>query len=208
MVGLRRLLQTFPSTHGVGASGLNFFDVPDVSLTPEAERDLIILTSLKQALELAASPAFAPAFGGSTDQADYRWGRLHRVSFGHPLGSPFSIPPGAGFTDLAPDLAGIATDGGFDTVDAAEHEPRVDSPDGFTYFNGPSRRFLGEATPHGIRATEVIAGGESGEPTEPTFGNQLGFWLTNEAHAALATEAAVPASAAATELLVPIRRSR
>src|SRR4051794_5750101 len=184
MVAVRRLLETFSSTRGVGASGLRFFDVPELSLTPEAERDLIILTSLKQALELAASPAFEPAFGGSTDQADYRWGRLHRVIFFHPLGPPFSIPPGAGFTDLAPGLAGLATDGGFDTVDAAQHELRVDSPDGFTYFNGPARRFVGEAAPRGIRATEVIPGGESGEPTDPTFGNQLGLWLTNEAHPA------------------------
>jgi penicillin G amidase len=183
-VALRRLLETFTSTRGVGASGLDFFDAPDVSLTPEAERDLIILNSLKQALELAASPAFSSAFGGSTNQADYRWGRLHRVTFFHPLGPPFSIPPGAGFSDLTPRLAGISTDGGFDTVDAAGHEPRVDSPDGFTYGNGPARRFIGEATPRGIRATEIIAGGESGEPTNPTFGNQLGLWLTNEAHPA------------------------
>src|SRR3954469_24678575 len=208
MVALRRLLETFATTRGVGASGLDFFDAPDVSLTPQAERDLIILTSLRQALELAASPAFAAAFGGSTDQADYRWGKLHRVTFSHPLGPPFSIPPGAGFTDLAPGLAGLSTDGGFDTVDAAQHDARVDSPDGFVYGNGPSRRFVGEATPHGIRATEVIAGGESGEPTDPTFGNQLGLWLTNEAHPTLATHPALPPSAASTELLMPIRRSR
>jgi len=208
MVALRRLLETFAGTRGVGASGLGFFDVPEVSLTPEAERDLIILTSLKQALELAASPAFEAAFGGSTDQADYRWGRLHRFRFSHPLGPAFSIPPGAGFTDLAPGLAGLATDGGYDTVDAAEHEPRVDSPDGFTCLNGPSRRFIGEATPLRIRAKQVIAGGESGEPTEPTFGDQLGLRLTNEAHPTLATAPTRPPSAASTQLLMPIRRSR
>jgi penicillin G amidase len=205
MVALRHLLDTFPTTRGVGASGLSFFDVPDLELTPEAERDLIILTSLKDALDLAASPAFAPAFAGSTDQDDYRWGKLHRITFSHPLGAPFSIPPGAGFTDLAPDLPGLSTDGGYDTVDFSQHEPRADSLNGFMYEGGASRRFIGDATPRGIRATEVIAGGESGEPTDPTFGNQLGLWLTNEAHPTLATRRALPESAASTERFMPVR---
>jgi penicillin amidase len=205
MVALRHLLDTFPTTRGVGASGLSFFDVPDLELTPEAERDLIILTSLKEALELAASPAFAPAFAGSTNQNDYRWGKLHRITLSHPLGAAFSIPSGAGFTDLAPDLPGLSTDGGYDTVDFSQHPPRADSPDGFMYDGGASRRFIGDATPRGIRATEVIAGGESGEPTDPTFGNQLGLWLTNEAHPTLATSRTRPENAASTELFTPGR---
>ena len=68
-----------------------------------------------------------------------------------------------------------------------------------------SRRFIGDAPPRGIRATEVIAGGESGEPTDPTFGNQLGLWLTNEAHPTLATSRALPESAASTERFMPVR---
>jgi penicillin amidase len=203
MVALRHLLDTFASTHGVGASGLSFFDAPGVTVAPEAERDLVILQSLKDALGRAASPAFAPAFGGSTRQDDYRWGKLHRITFAHPLGAPFSIPPGAGFTDLAPALPGIAADGGFDTVDAAYHDPRAASANGFVFGQGPSRRFIGEAGPGGIRATEVIPGGESGEPAGPWFGNQLGLWLTNEAHPAPATPAAVARDAAGTELFVP-----
>ncbi|MDX6720703.1 MAG: penicillin amidase [Solirubrobacteraceae bacterium] len=203
MVALRRLLETFPTTHGVGASGLSFFDVPDVAASAEDERDIVILTSLRRALDLAASPAFAPAFAGSTRQADYRWGRLHRITFAHPLGGPFSLPPGAGFSDLSPSLPGIATDGGYETVDAATHDPRAGTPDGFTFGGGPSRRFIGKATPLGIRATQVIAGGESGEPTGLWFGNQLGTWLTNESHAALATPRAVARDAAATEVFTP-----
>jgi penicillin G amidase len=203
MVALRHLLETFASTHGVGASGLNFFDAPGVTAAPEAERDLIILQSLQGALELAASAAFAPAFGGSTSQDDYRWGKLHRITFSHPLGASFAIPPGAGFTDLVPALQGIATDGGFDTVDAAYHDPRATSSDGFTFGQGPSRRFIGEAAPHGIRATQVIPGGESAEPSSPWFGNQLGLWLTNEAHPALATKRDVAHDAAGSEVFLP-----
>jgi penicillin amidase len=203
MAALRHLLDTFPATHGVGASGLSFFDVPDVTASAEDERDIVILTSLRSALQLAASPAFAPAFAGSTRQSDYRWGRLHRITFAHPLGGPFSIPPGAGFTDLSRSLPGIATDGGYETVDAAAHDPLADAPDGFTFGGGPSRRFVGEATPRGIRATQIIAGGESGEPTGLWFGNQLGSWLTNESHPALATQRAVARDAVATEVFTP-----
>ena len=72
-------------------------------------------------------------------------------------------------------------------------------------FNGgPSRRFIGEATPRGIRATQVIPGGESGEPTGPWFGNQLGLWLTNETHPAVATNrASSKDNAAQTEIFTP-----
>ncbi|HEX8159716.1 MAG TPA: penicillin acylase family protein [Solirubrobacteraceae bacterium] len=203
LVALRHLLDTFASAYG-GAAGLNFFDAPGVTLAREAERDLIILSSLKDALALAASPAFAPAFERSSSQNDYRWGKLHRITFAHPLGGPFSIPPGAGFTDLAPGLPGLATDGGYETVDAASHDPRAESLDGFMFNGGPSRRFIGEATPRGIRATQVIPGGESGEPTGPWFGNQLGLWLTNETHPAVATNrASSKDNAAQTEIFTP-----
>lgn len=139
------------------------------------------------------------------NQADYRWGKLHRITFSHVLGGPFSIPPGAGFTDLAPGLPGISTDGGYETVDFAPHSMLAESPDAFTFVNGPSRRFIGEARPRGIRATHVIAGGESGDPGHPTFGNQLGLWLTNEAHPALATRRDVAANAASTQTFMPTR---
>jgi penicillin amidase len=202
LVALRHLLDTFPTTHGVGASGLNFFAVPGVA-SPEAARDILILASVKDALTLAASPAFAPAFGGSTNQDDYRWGRLHRITFAHLLDGPFSIPPGAGFSDLGPGLPGLATDGGYDTVDAATHALRAATLNGFMFNSGPSRRFIGDAQPKGIQATQVIPGGESAEPADPTFGNQLGLWLTNDAHPALQKRDAVAQNAASEEVFVP-----
>jgi penicillin G amidase len=202
LVALRHLLDTFPTAHGIGASGLNFFAVPGVA-SPEAARDIIILASVKDALNLAASPAFAPAFGGSTNQDDYRWGRLHRITFAHVLDGPFSIPPAAGFTDLGPGLPGLATDGGYDTVDAATHALRAVTVNGFMFGSGPSRRFIGDAQPNGIQATQVIPGGEGGEPADPSFGNQLGLWLTNDAHPALQTRRAVEQNAASEQLFVP-----
>jgi penicillin amidase len=202
LVALRRLLDGFPTAHGIGASGLNFFAVPGVA-SPEAARDILILASVKGALDLAASPAFAPAFGGSTNQDDYRWGKLHRISFAHLLDGPFSIPPAAGFTDLGAGLPGLATDGGYDTVDAATHGPRAATLNGFMFSGGPSRRFIGDAQPNGIQATQVIPGGESGEPADRSFGNQLGLWLTNDAHPALQTKSAVAQNAASEQVFVP-----
>jgi len=173
MTALRHLLET----GGTGASGIVFFD-------GTVARDTAILRALKDALDLAASPAFAPAFGGSTNLADYRWGKLHRIVFRHPLGGPFSIPAGAGFTDLGPGLPGIASDGGFSVVDASSHNPRASTLNGFMFGGGPARRFVAEARRTHPRAVQVIPGGESGNPAGPWFGNQLGLWLTNEYHEA------------------------
>jgi penicillin amidase len=173
MTALRHLLET----GGTGASGIVFFAGP-------VGRDLAVLGALKSALDLAASPAFAPAFGGSTNLADYRWGKLHRIVFRHPLGGPFSIPTGAGFTDLGPDLPGIATDGGFSVVDASSHNPRASTLNGFMFGGGPARRFVAEARRTHPRVVQVIPGGESGNPAGPWFGNQLGLWLTDNYHEA------------------------
>ena len=113
------------------ASGIVFF-------AGAVDRDTAVLQALRNALDLAASPAFAPAFGGSTNLADYRWGRLHRIVFRHSLGGPFSIPPGAGFSDLGAGLPGVATDGGFCVVDASSHNARASTLNGFMFGSGPA----------------------------------------------------------------------
>ena len=171
MSALRHLLEG----SGTGASGIVFF------ASPEA-RDTAILKAVRSALDLAASPGFAPAFGGSTTQSDYQWGKLHRITFAHPLGGPFSLPTGAGFTDLGPGLPGVATDGGFGVVDASSHNPRAATVNGFRFGSGPARRFVAEARWGFPKAVQVIPGGESGNPAGPWFGNQLGLWLTNDYH--------------------------
>jgi penicillin amidase len=192
MTALRRLL----ASNGTGASGLVFFNGP-------VARDTAVLGAVKAALDLAASPGFAAAFGGSTNLADYRWGKLHRIVFRHTLGGPFSIPPGAGFTDLAPGLPGIATDGGFDAVDASSHNPRASTLNGFMFGSGPARRFVAEARKSSPHAVQVIPGGESGNPSGHWFGNQLGLWLTDEYHSATVDEKEVRKDAATRVTLVP-----
>jgi penicillin G amidase len=202
LVGIRHLLETFATTSGVGASGLDFFAAPGLP-TPEARRDYMLLKSMQDALALAASPAFAPAFGGSTIQSEYRWGKLHRVVFQHPLGGPFSIPPAAGFTNLGAGLPGIPTDGGFNVVDASSHGPRASAVNAFMFGGGPVRRFVAEPRPSYPRAVQVIPGGESGRPGQPFFGNQLARWLTNEYHAATLQRGEVERDAVSVERLVP-----
>lgn len=181
LADLRHLLETFPQTQGRGASGVQFFTDP-ATANPGEARDLVLLESLRSALDLLAGPAFAPAFGGSTDQEDYRWGKLHRIVFDHPLGGPFNVPPAGGLADLAPGLPGVARAGGFGAVDASGHNVRADSVNEFMFGSGPARRFIGEMRRNGPVAEEVIPGGESGVLGSPFQTDQLLLWLTNHYH--------------------------
>ena len=180
----------------------HFFVVPGLP-TAAARRDFILLKSMRDALALAAGPGFAPAFGGSTDQSGYRWGKLHRVVFVHPVGGPFSIPPGARFAGLAPLLPGIPTDGGFTTVDALGHGPRAASVNAFMFGLGPARRFVAEPRRSHPRAVQVIPGGESGTPGQRFFGNQLELWLANDYHDVTLQRGEVERDAVSVEWLMP-----
>jgi penicillin amidase len=178
---LRHLLDTFDTNGGVGASGINFFNVPGV---PDAadRRDIVLLKSVQEALAQLASDAFKPAFNNSPSQADYRWGKLHRVVFAHPLGGPFSIPPAGGaFPPPLTGLAGIPTDGGYNTVDASSHSPRASSANDFMFSAGPVRRFVGEVGPGRTRAESIWPGGTSGVLGNPNYTLFLPKWLPNEA---------------------------
>jgi penicillin amidase len=167
-------LLAYPVNGGVGQSGLDFFS---------AGLPQTVAGSLQQALDLLASDEFAPAFANSTDVMDYRWGKLHRIVFAHPLGvDPFNIPNGGGFFDLAPDLPGLARQGGFEAVDASRHSARADSLNGFMFGSGPARRFVGEMTPDGVDGYETIPGGQSGVFFHPNYSSQLPLWLTNNYH--------------------------
>lgn len=193
MSALRHMLEG----SGTGASGIVFF-------SSAADRDTKILQALRNGLNLASSAAFAPAFGGSTNLDDYNWGRLHRITFNHPLGGPFSIPTGAGFSHLGgTGLPGLASDGGFSVVDASSHNPRATQPSQFVFGGGPARRFVAEARRSGPKAVQVTPGGASGNPAGPWFGNQVGLWLTNDYHLATVDRGEVARDRIATETLVP-----
>ena len=194
MTALRRLV----GSNGVGVSGFVFFAGQDQG----AQR---VLGAMKSALDLAASPAFAPAFGGSTNLIDYRWGRLHRITFSHPLGPAFSLPPAGGLADLGPGLPGVATDGGFAVVDASSHNPRAATLNGFRFANGPARRFVAETRRSHPTAVQVTPGGASGNPFGPFFGNQLPLWLTNDYHQATVQVGEIERDAISREQFRPAR---
>jgi penicillin amidase len=190
LVALRFLLDNFAINHGVGSSGLDFFEIPGVNAPPEIRRDAIILKSLKDALSRLAGNSFADAFGRSTNQNDYRWGKLHRVTFSHPFGNlapQFSVPTSGNFENLSPTLPGLATDGGYETIDIASYNPLAASSQSYTFGGGPVRRYVGELRRHRIRSVQIIPGGESGVLGDQFFSNQLSKWLTNDYHRVLFT---------------------
>ncbi len=181
IAALRHVFDTFPVTGGKGLTGVvDFFAVPGVA-DPAARRDIKVLRALESALDRLAGPAFATVYGGSTDQDDYRWGYLHRITFDHPFVPQFSIPPAAGaFLPPLGGIDGIPTDGGFGVVDASSHNPRADSWTGFGFGSGPVRRFAGEpSSAFGSRTESVWAGGVSGVPGSPYYFNLLPYWLSN-----------------------------
>jgi penicillin amidase len=203
LAAIKHLLDTFPVTHGVGASGIDFFSAPGVS-DPAAARDYLILSSLRDALNLLAGPAFSAAFGRSTDQNDYRWGLLHRLVLDHPLGGPFSIPPAFGqFPAPLAGLAGIPVDGGYETVDAATHGVRAADANAFMFGGGPARRFVSNPAPWHTSAVSALPGGTSANPASPFYLNLLRPYLTNDYYPALLAGELRPDQIAAQTALAP-----
>ncbi len=201
------LLSRHPFT-GIGASGVNFFPEP-AGLSAKQRRDVALLQALRTALDALAGPDFADAFGLSTNQDDYRWGRLHRITFDHPLGGPFSIPPAAGFANLSAALPGLSRDGGYEVVNASGFSAKADRQNDFRFGSGPVRRYVGTATAApsasfgGILGQNVVAGGPSGNPFGPEYATQLGAWLTADQHVVLMGQTAVEAAAVAETTLNP-----
>lgn len=180
MTALRNLLDAFPVGRGVGASVVNFFPLP-VGESAEDRRDIAILTAVGHALGRLAGPDFAPAYSNATDQLEYRWGKLHRIVFSHPLGGPFNVPPAGGaFPQPLTGLPGIPTDGGFGAVDASNHDVRAQDVNGFTFTSGPVNRFVAEPEGTRMRAESAWPGGTSGVPGSPFSVNLLPLWLTND----------------------------
>jgi penicillin amidase len=203
---LHHLLSAEPFTGLSTAADVDFFPEP-AGLSTEERRDVTLLAALRTALDALASNDFAAAFGNSTDQDDYRWGRLHRITFDHPLGGPFSIPPAAGFDDLAPDLPGISRDGGYNVVNASGFSATADGSNEFRFGGGPVRRYVGEAG-HGsgkhprVSGFNVMPGGPSGVPGDPDYATQLPLWLTADYHIVNMTPV-VPAAGSTRETFVP-----
>ncbi|MDW8130948.1 MAG: penicillin acylase family protein [Bryobacterales bacterium] len=180
LAALRRLLENYPAMRGRGSSGLNFFEAAGAR-TPEEARDLLILRAMRAGLDLLAGEAFVSAFLRSRNQDDYRWGKLHRVVFRHPLAGIFNQPPEPPGLP-SPLLPGFARSGGFQVVDASSHSARAASVHGFMFGSGPSRRFVAEVSPCGVLALESVPGPQGLLPVGPGDAARLKRWLVNAYH--------------------------
>jgi penicillin amidase len=199
MTALKALLER--PQPGVGASGLNFFNVPGVASAAD-RRDILVLKSLADALAQLAGPAFAAAFGGSANQNDYRWGKLHRIVFAHPLGGAFNVPT---THPLGDGLPGLPSDGGFGTVDVARFDPRADGANAFMFNRGPVNRFVAEAGRAGVRAESAWPGGTSGVPGSPFYTNLLPGYMSNDSVPLLMRESDLKRATSSVSRFVPIK---
>lgn len=177
---LDNLLRQNPYT-GIAAAGIDWIPEP-AALSAEERRDLALLQALRDALDQLASNALAPAFANSTNQDDYRWGKLHRIVFDHPFEDAFDIPTQGGFEDLAPDLPGLARDGGYNVVNASGFSARATGLNSFMFGGGPVRRYVGQKLDGKISGENVVPGGPSGVPGDPDYATQLATWLTADYH--------------------------
>ena len=179
---LKQLLLDFDARQGVGRSGIDFFAVPGIADAAD-RRDFLVLKSLADALDLAAGNSFAPVFGGSARQSDYRWGKLHRITLTSPLGAPYTVPSqGNRLSSPLPGLPGLPVDGGSNVPDVAGHPLRADAPEKFIVPSVPNRRFVAQATSKGWRSVDSLPGGVSEDLGSRFDGNLLGDWLTNETY--------------------------
>ncbi|MFK7888407.1 MAG: penicillin acylase family protein, partial [Gammaproteobacteria bacterium] len=184
MSALRNLIERFDVAQGVGASGIDFFAVDGVD-DAQARLAIVTLAALRDGLDLLGGEGFAAAFEGSNDQQNYRWGRLHRIVFDHPLGAPYDQPGVDG--PLLPsfdDLPGFAVDGGFGAVDASSHSVRAADAQSFMFGSGPVRRYVGQpgSQPGSIAAQTILPGGSSGVLGSPWYGNLMARYLTNTSY--------------------------
>ena len=209
VTALRHLLDNFEISQGVGASGLDFFTGP-LDADAETRRDIKILESLASALDRLASDDFKAAFNNSTNQDDYRWGRLHRIVFEHPLGSvagEFNAPPAFGlFPAPLEGLSGIPVDGGFETIDVGSPAADIVAPgtDTFMFSAGATGRFTSQLKRNGVKARTSLPGGESAIPGSPFYLNLLDSWLVNQSHRLLISPDDVLDEAYLTESFIPM----
>ncbi|HEX7219837.1 MAG TPA: penicillin acylase family protein [Burkholderiales bacterium] len=186
MRALRYMLDNFATLHGVGHSGVDFFAASGIGGSPEDRRDYALLKSLSEGLD-----ALAGLFGGSTDQNNYLWGALHRVTLAHPLGAALSVPP-------------IPTDGGFQTVDPGLANVRAATRSDFVYAFGAGHRSVYELDSQGNRAAAIWAGGTSGDPTSPAYTRFVARWVANQTIPLLLGKQEVKRSGAELEHYVPM----
>ncbi len=145
-------------------NGDAYFD--DVTTDASVETADDIVTA-----ELQATADRLNGLFGSTTPDDWRWGRIHTVTF-----SSLFASAGIHTYDNGP----FVNDGGLWSVDVAN--PTGDS-NGFDnkYFhtNGPSLRVVFQATDNGIEGTFQLPGGQDNHRDSQFYGSLVDSWLSN-----------------------------
>ena len=205
------LLQQQPFT-GAGASGIDFFP-GDAALQPAERRDVLLLESLRGALDVLKGPKYEAAFGGSTDLDDYRWGKLKRVQVLDGWSGSVVIPPAGGFDHLASELRGISREGGSNIVNvsgfASGSSVASQGSNVFLTAFSPMYRMIyssgdtaaGTGPVQGWSA--IAGGGQTGDTESPYFASMFARYLTGDHYLLPRNETDVAAVADKVEVFGP-----
>ncbi len=156
--------ESAPGRGGVGASARLL-----ALASPSARLIAAARTALEQAVQTLTRTL-------GSDRGEWRWGRLHRSEFPHPLARAYDLP-------------GLERDGGGDTVAAT----------GATF-----REIIDFADLDESRVTNTP--GQSAQPGSPYYGNLLEPWSRGQYFPLRYSRKAVEADAAHTLVLTPSRR--
>ena len=152
-------------------------------LLDEQERDRLVARALREVAERLREEL-------GPDMAGWTWGRLHRLTFGHMLGSVQLLAPffNRGPYPLGGDANTLWATGPSNT------QPRCET------ITGPAFRFIADLGD--LRnSLGLLAPGQSGHPASPHYDDQIGAWFTRGYHPMLCERKAVEQEAEARLLL-------
>ncbi len=148
-------------------------------------RNDLMLAALKESVEFLKIEC-------GPDFHDWHWGKLHKITFGHNLGS---VKPLDKFFNRGPFPLG----GDFDTIwasGATRHDLSHD------VIVGPPFRFIADLQDWN-RSLGMLVPGQSGHPMSPHYEDNIQGWLKGEYHPMLFDREAVLKEADATLVLEP-----
>ncbi|WP_373049230.1 penicillin acylase family protein [Vulgatibacter sp.] len=158
----------------------------DLETTEVTEDAATILTA---SFEDAAAQ-LARAFG--TDPNEWRWGRVHTITFESLVGDLAAAESVTGINN-----GPYANDGGLFTVDVA-NPPSLARGSGFAHGSGASLRIVNEATADGIKTWLQVPGGQDLHRDGEHYGDLVDGWLANESFVFPFTREEVDAAAVTT----------
>ncbi len=167
-----------PSLYAIQAPLIYVFTDPDELQRGEAyfddttTEDITETKSQIVAEALDAAGQQLESVFDSSDPDDWRWGRIHTVTF-----SSLFAQSGIDLFNNGP----YVNDGGFDTIDVANPSGTVgEIDDDFSHANGPSVRFVARANSEGVEGWFQLPGGQDHHRDSEWYGSLIDEWLANE----------------------------